>query len=72
MFHHQLGVVTHFQLISFHGVGKIKPCYHRFVLGLVVGGLEPEPKRIFYVDPIRGSQDQACAASLGIGRPIYG
>ena len=71
MFHHQLGITVYLQLISFHGVGKIKPNYDSFVLSLVIGGLKSESKCVFHVNHVQGGQNQTRTASLGIYGPIY-
>ena len=72
LFHHQLGITAYLQLISFHGVGKIKPGYDSFVLGLFIGGKKSEFECVFHVNPFQGGQNKTRTASLGIGGPIYG
>ena len=72
MFYYQLGVTAHFQLISFHGVGEVKPNYDSFIFGLVIGGLEDKSKGVFHIYLVWRGQDQTCTASLGIGGPVYG
>ena len=67
-----MGITAYLQLISFHGVGKIKPSYDSFILGLIIRGLKSESKSVFQVNPVQGGQNQNYTASLGIGFPIYG
>ena len=72
LFYHQLGVAAHFQLIYFHGVGKVKSNYDGLIFDLVIGGLEAESEGVFHVYPVWRGQDQTCAAPLGIGGPVHG
>ena len=71
MFYYQLGVTAHFQLISFHGVGEVKPNYDSLIFGLVIGGLESEFEGLFHINPFWRGQDQTCTASLGIGGLVH-
>ena len=72
MFYYQLGVTAHFQLISFHGVGEVKPNYKSLIFGLVIRFLEAESEGIFHIYPVWRGQNQTCTASLGIGGPVHG
>ena len=53
-------------------MGEVKSSNDSFVFGFIIGGLKPESKCIFHVNPIRGGQDQPCTTSLSFGGPIYG
>ena len=53
-------------------MGEVKPRNDNFILGFIIGGLEPESECIFHVNPIQGGQNQTYTTSLSIGGPIYG
>ena len=71
LLYYQLGVTAHFQLISFHGVGEVKPSYDNLIFGLVIGGLEAKFEGVFHIYLIWRGQDQTCTASLGIGGLVH-
>ena len=69
LFHHQLGIIAYLQLISFHGVGKVKPSYDSFVLGLIIGGLKSKFECVFHVNPVWGGQNHTRTASWELEAP---
>ena len=72
LLYYQLGVAAHLQLISFHGVGEVKPIYDSLIFGLIIGGLEPKSEGVLYIDSVGRGQNQTCTTPLGVGGPIHG
>ena len=69
LLYYQLGITAYLQLVSFHGVGEVKPCYNNLVFNLVIEGLEPEYEGVLYVDSVGRGQNQSCTTPLGVWRP---